>query len=323
MRAARLHEWGEDPVVEDVPAPARRDGATTVAVEAAAVSHLDLTISGGQFRLRPQLPHTGGVEGCGRVVDSGTLAPGTRVLIRGAGVGIVKPGCWAGYVVAADKALRPVGDDLPAPLAATFFVPCTTAYVALHDVGGFTRGERVVVTGAAGAVGSVVTQLALQGGAAEVIAVVPREEQFGLVPEGARPVAGRGADVVAALGGKPAATLLVDTLGGDGLPELLGLVQPGGRAVLVGYALGPAITLDLPNWLLQEIRLLPVNMMRNEERANEIAPRLAAEVAAGTIRLAVELFGLEEIGAALARLRAGRLAGRGVVTPTAGDRAEP
>ena len=50
-------------------------------------------------------------------------------------------------------------------------------------------------------------------------------------------------------------------------------------------------------------------MMRNEERANEIAPRLAAEVAAGTIRLAVELFGLDEIGAALTRLRAGRLAG--------------
>ena len=137
-------------------------------IEAASVGHLDLTIASGQFRIRPPLPHIGGVEGCGRVVDSGTLAPGTRVLIRGAGVGIVKPGCWADQVVVADRALRPIGDELAAPLAATFFVPCTTAHFALHDVGRFTGGERVVVTGATGAVGSVVTQLALRGGAAAV-----------------------------------------------------------------------------------------------------------------------------------------------------------
>ena len=317
MRAARLHHWGKDPVVEEVPTPARRDGATLVAVEAAAIGHLDLTIGSGRFGLRPELPHIGGVEGCGRVVESGTLAPGTRVLIRGAGVGIVKPGCWADYVVAPDKALRPVGDGLPAPLAATFFVPCTTAQVALHDVGGFTEGERVVVSGAAGAVGSVVAQLALHGGAAEVIAVVPREDQLSLVPEGTRPVAGCGADVVAALGGKPTATLLVDTLGGAGLPELLGLVRPGGRAVLVGYTLGTTMTLDLPNWLLQEVRLLPVNMMRNDARAEEIAPELATRVAAGQIRLGVELFRLDDVAVALRRLREGRLAGRAVVTPGA------
>ena len=287
MRAARLHDWGGDPVVEDVPTPSRRDGATLVAVEAAAIGHLDLTIGSGRFSLRPELPHIGGVEGCGRVVESGTLPLGTRVLIRGAGVGIVKPGCWADYVVAADKALRPVGDGLPAPLAATFFVPCTTAQVALHDVGGFTEGERVVVSGAAGAVGSVVAHLALHGGAAEVIA---------------------------ALGGKPTATLLVDTLGGAGLPELLGLVRPGGRAVLVGYTLGTTMTLDLPNWLLQEVRLLPVNMMRNDARAEEIAPELATRVAAGQIRLGVELFRLDDVAVALRRLREGRLAGRAVVT---------
>lgn len=317
MRAARLHDWGTDPLVEDVPEPARPDGGTLVAVEAAAVGHLDLTIGSGQFRLRPQLPHIGGVEGCGRVVESGTLALGTRVLIRGSGTGIVKAGCWAEYVAVPDKALRPAEERLPAALAATFFVPCTTAHVALHDVGGFAAGERVVVAGAAGAVGSVVAQLALRGGAAEVIAVVPRDDQLGLVPDGTRPVAGRGPDVVAALGGQPVATLLIDTLGGAGLPALLGLVQPGGRAVLVGYALGTSLALELPDWLLQEVRLLPVNMIRNDTRAQEIAPQLAADVAAGRIRLGVELFSLEEVGEALRRLREGRIAGRAVLTPAA------
>ena len=119
MRAALLHDWGTEPVVEEVPVPARGDGATLVAIEAASVGHLDLTIASGQFRIRPPLPHIGGVEGCGRVVASGTLEPGTRVLIRGAGVGIVKPGCWADQVVVADRALRPIGDDLEADRKST------------------------------------------------------------------------------------------------------------------------------------------------------------------------------------------------------------
>jgi hypothetical protein len=63
------------------------------------------------------------------------------------------------------------------------------------------------------------------------------------------------------------------------------------------------------------VSLLPVNMIRNDAHAEEIAPKLASQVAAGEIRLGVELFGLAHIGEALARLRAGRLSGRAAVMP--------
>lgn len=315
MRAARIHAFSQAPVVEDVPAPSRRAGQTTVAVEAAALGHLDLTVTSGDFEIQPRLPHIGGSEGVGTVVESDTLPTGSRVLVRGAGVGLVKAGCWAEYVVASDKAVSPVDAGLDPHLAATYFLPCTTGYVALHDVGGVCAGERVIVSGASGAVGSLATQFALLAGAAEVIAVVPREDQVALLPPGTRPVVGHGREALATLGEEPVADLLVDTLGGQGLAHLLRLVRPGGRAALVGYTLGASLTLDLPSWLLQEVRLLPVNMIRNDARARELAPRLATRLAAGELSMTVQPFALTDIAAALGKLREGRIRGRAVVVP--------
>lgn len=63
MQAVRVHDWGIAPVVEDVPMPQPTDGETLVRVEAAAVGHLDRTVAGGEFRMKPALPYVGGVEG--------------------------------------------------------------------------------------------------------------------------------------------------------------------------------------------------------------------------------------------------------------------
>jgi NADPH:quinone reductase-like Zn-dependent oxidoreductase len=315
MRAARIHAFGQDPVVEEVPVPIRKAGRTTVAVEAAAIGHLDLTVTSGNFDIQPDLPHTGGSEGVGTVVESDTFETGTRVLVRGAGVGLVKSGCWADYVVASDKAVTAVTADLDPQLAAAYFLPCTTGYVAVHDVGGLVADERVIVSGASGAVGSMAAQFAMLAGASEVIATVPRKDQTTLLPHGTSPVVGHGGDVLDALGGEPIADLLVDTLGGQDLAKLAKLVRPGGRAVLVGYTLGTSLTLDLPTWLLQEVRLLPVNMIRHDARARALAPKLAAKLAADQLSLAVQPFPLADIAVALHRLRDGRVRGRAVVVP--------
>src|SRR5215211_3665628 len=134
MRAVRIHAWGAAPTLDEVPAPAARDGETLVRVEAAAVAHLDLTVASGNFRLKPQLPYIGGVEGCGTVVSSETYEPGTRVVLRGGGLGLVRSGTWA-ELVATRKGATPIPAELSPELGATYFVPTTTAYVALHDIG--------------------------------------------------------------------------------------------------------------------------------------------------------------------------------------------
>nr|WP_179730161.1 zinc-binding dehydrogenase [Nocardioides kongjuensis] len=324
MKAARIHAWGQQPTIDEVPRPVPRDGETLVRVEAAAVAHLDLTVAGGSFGIKPELPYIAGVEGCGVVVESAELAPGTRVVLRGGGLGMLRPGTWAEYVVAKSATLVPVADGLSPALGATFWVPTTTAHTALNGVGRLGRwfddvvaaDEHVLVAGAAGAVGSMVVQLARRAGAT-VTALVLDAGQAAALPEGVTALDSTDTEALAAFVRDRPATLLVDTIGGPGLPARLRAVRPGGRAALIGYVAGTEVTLELSNWLLDDVAMLPVNMIRRDAEGRAVAGELADLLVAGELDLNVEEFKLEETGHALELLRAGRLNGRGVVVPSA------
>ncbi|MFG1682610.1 zinc-binding alcohol dehydrogenase family protein [Nonomuraea sp. NPDC049269] len=312
MRAARFHDWGAAPIVEELPEPEHKPGEVLVEVQAAALGHLDLTVAGGNFALKPPLPYVGGVEASGVVLASDTLAPGTQVLLRGGGLGLLRDGCWRERLSVTPKAVTPLASPLPPEVAASFFLPTTTAYVALHDIARLEAGEEVIVTGAAGAVGAMVAQQARLAGAT-VTGVVGRADQLGQVPEGIRGMVADDAEAVAELAAARPASLLVDTLGGNALVERSRWVRPGGRAVVIGYVLGTSVTVDLPSWLLDDVALLPVNMVRQERRAREVAPALIDRLATGELTLEVERFDLSEIAKALELLRDGRVRGRAVV----------
>lgn len=306
-RAARLHAWNGEPVVEDVPPPVAGEDESVVEIAAAAVAHIDLTVAGGTFAFRPALPYIPGTEGAGRIVRSGRFPPGTPVRIRGAGVGLRRDGTWAELALVPDEALTAVPDDVDLTVAAAFFSPCVTAHAALHEIGGLQAGERVAVTGAAGAVGAMTVQLALAAGASEVVGIEPTDERAALVPAGARAVAG--ADDVRDV------DLLVDMAGGPGLPDLVtGVVRPGGRAVLVGYAAGTHATFDLPALLAADVRLLPMNLIRWGPRLGEVGGELLRRLCAGELTLPLTLLPLEQAAEALALVRDGRARGRVALT---------
>jgi NADPH2:quinone reductase len=317
MRAVRVHEWGAPPVLDEVPEPVRGEGEVVVTVEAGAVAHLDLSIASGDFRMKPELPYIGGVEGAGIVAeadpDSG-LEPGAQVVLRGAGLGMLRDGTWTETVSVPRKAVTPLAEPLPAEVAATFFVPATTAYVALHDIAQLGSGEEIVVMGAAGAVGAMVAQQALAAGAT-VIGVVGRSDQMDQVPEGVEAVDGSSTESVEQLAKARSATLLVDTLGGAGLVERTRWVRPGGRAVVIGYVTGTSVTIDLPSWLLDDVALLPVNMIRQERRAREVSGDLVRRLSAGELQVAVQTYDLADTARAVEDLRGARVAGRAVVLP--------
>ncbi|MFI0238603.1 zinc-binding alcohol dehydrogenase family protein [Streptomyces sp. NPDC016845] len=314
MRAVRFHQWGGPPVLDEVSEPVRAPGEVLVQVLAGGVSHLDVTVASGEFELKPSLPYVGGVEGAGTVLEADAdsdLTPGDQVVLRGGGLGLLRDGTWAERVSVKRKAVTPLAAPLDPAVAASFFVPATTAYVALHDVGRIEKGEEVVVVGAAGAVGAMVAQQALAAGA-RVTGVVGREDQLADVPKGVEALTLEGAEGLAQ---DRAASLLVDTLGGAGLVGRSRWVRQGGRAVVIGYVAGPRVELDLPSWLLDEVALLPVNMIRQERRAREVSGDLARRLSEGELFLAVQEFGLTEAAAALDALRGGRVRGRAVLLP--------
>jgi NADPH2:quinone reductase len=209
--------------------------------------------------------------------------------MRGAGLGILRDGTWRETIEVPEAALGELPAAVPFALGSAFFSPCTSAWVALHEVGKLQRGERVLVSGASGAVGSIAMQLAREAGA----------------------------DAVAFDATKDVASdadLLLDMVGGTVLPLALRGVKPGGRAVLVGYAGGTETRLDLPELLQRDIALLPLNIMRREAAARAAAPELLQRIADGRLQLAVREFSLDAAGDAMEWIATRGHGGRAVLT---------
>lgn len=312
MRAVRVHAWGGAPAVEEVAPVQAPDGHSVVRIAAASVGHLDRTVWRGGFLRAPALPYTPGVEGSGVVVRGRRFEPGTRVWFRGGGLGTTRDGTWCEEVAVPDAILAELPDAVAFEVGATFFSPCTSAWIALHEVARLRSGERVLVTGATGAVGTVTCQLALQAGAS-VLAVVGGADRAAHVVAGARTIVlDRSAPRMPP---DLEADLLIDTVGGAVLEAALPSVVAGGRAVTVGYLAGSRLALDLVQFIQRDVALLPLNMLRREAQGRAVAPALLARIAAGELHVPTNAFALADAAAALAWLESPGHRGRAVLLP--------
>lgn len=278
MRAIRVHSFGQPPRVEEIADPEPAADEVLVRLEATVIGHHDLGVAAGTLPLAQPLPYVPGLEGAGRLDD------GTLVRVFGGGLGTTRQGTWAERVAAPAAAVVPVPQSLPPEVAAACGSSANTAWAALNDVGRVQDGESVGVTGATGAVGSLVVQLA---GDRRVVAWSRGRDED---PD--EPV-----------------DLLVDTVGGPDLPRRLRSVRPGGRAVLVGYTAGERVELDLPALMHGDVTLLPLNMRRRRVPP-EVAAGLLEDVAAGRLTVRTDVVTLDELEQGIERLRAGRAAGR-------------
>ena len=310
MTAMRIHRFGAGPQVDRLPMPHVGEGEVLVRMGASVVSHHDLTVAGGEFAVRPALPYTPGLEGAGRIVrlghgvDPQAIAPGSPVRLYGGGLGATRPGTWAEYVAVPERVALRVSGSLDPVTAAACGSVALTAWVGTFEVGAVRPEERIGVSGATGAVGSLVVQLAAKHGVGGIVAWVRSKEKARHLPPGVEVVVGD-AEV------EPV-DLLVDTIGGPLLPDRVAAVRAGGRAVLVGYTAGEQVCFSLPDILARDVSLLPLNMMRRRP-PRELEARLVDQFAAGELRVATEVVDARDLDAAIARLRSGAPAGRVVV----------
>lgn len=271
MFKAVLVEKAEDGTVsaavkelDDAQLPA--DGDVTVAVDYSTVNYKDgLCVTGGGGLVR-NFPHVPGIDFAGTVEasDDARFKPGDKVVLTGWRVGEV---WWGGYAqkakVKADW-LVPMPDGLSprhAMAVGTAGFTAMLAVMALEDHGLAPGNGPVLVTGAAGGVGSVATAILGKLGY-EVAAVTGRPETADYLKElGATTIVPR--EELEEPSGKPLDRETwagcVDAVGGSMLAAILPQLKYGGSAAAVGLAGGAKLPTTVIPFLLRGVNLLGID----------------------------------------------------------------
>jgi acrylyl-CoA reductase (NADPH) len=323
FRALVLHE--EDgkvtPRIEAVDEVQLPSGEVTVAVECSTLNYKDGMILQGIGRLVRTYPHVPGVDFAGTVErsESPELAPGDPVILTGWRVGETQ---WGGYaekarVKASYLVRRPEGLTARQAMAiGTAGLTAMLAVIALERHGLRPGSGDVLVTGAAGGVGSIAVSLLSQLGY-RVIASTGRSELRDYLTElGAADLIDR-----ATLAAKPARPLdserwagAVDAVGGTTLATILTQLKYRASVAACGLAGGSDLPATVLPFLLRGVNLLGIDsVMCPRDERTEAWARLARDLPLDRLERMAETVPLSALPDLAAKILQGEVRGRIVV----------
>ena len=311
--ASSIQEIGEDRLPE---------GDVTVAVEYSTLNYKDGMILNGLGRLVRNYPHVPGVDFAGKVIESShpDWKPGDAAILTGWRVGEAR---WGGY---AGKA-RVKGDwlvKLPKGLSAKQAMAIGTAgltsmlcVMELEKHGIDPASGDVLVTGAAGGVGSVATAILAKLGY-KVVASTGRvdSESDYLKTLGASEIIER--STIATPSGKPLESErwagCIDAVGGSTLATILPQMKYRGCIAACGLAGGTKLETTVIPFLLRGVRLIGVDsVMCPIEIRREAWRRLASDLPLAGLDAMTETATLEDLAGLSKQILEGRIRGRVVV----------
>jgi NADPH:quinone reductase-like Zn-dependent oxidoreductase len=279
--------------VEERPDPVAAPGYTLVRVRGAGINNADLLQRSGYYPAPPGAPaDVPGLELAGEVVETGARV---AALLGGGG--------QAELAAVPSRLLLPVPDGVGWAEAGGFVEAFATAHDALFTQARLALGERVLITGAAGGVGSAAVQLAREAGA-RVVATVRSEALRGTVEE-------LGAEVRAPGEAEGPFDVILELVGGEGLAAAPNLLDFGGRLVVIGLGGGATAELDFRVLMFKRARVSASTLRaRPYEEKALVVRRLERHVlpllAAGRVRVPVaDTFPLDRAEDAYARFAEG------------------
>ena len=280
--------------------------------------------SDGGWNEATPFPIIQGTDCCGIVVASGAgdTHPliGKRVLVRACmrvngfdqidNVWMASDfdGAFADYVKVPASEVFAVDCDWSDAELAT--IPCAYATAETMLIrAGCNAGDRVLVVGASGGVGSATIQLAgLRG--AHVTAITSHTKMDAIAALGPDKVVSRNDDLCAQLGER-SVDLVVDNVAGGGFATMMKLLRPGGRYTSSGAIAGPIVDLDMRDMYLKDITLFGTTAW--DEQA---FPNLISYIEAGRIKPILDkTFPLSEIATAQAEFVTRQHIGNFVLIP--------
>jgi len=312
MKAVVIED-GELTVAER-PDPEPGSGEVLVRVRGAGVNGADMLQRRGRYPAPPGSPQdVPGLELAGEVVGRG---PGAERFAEGDRVAaIVGGGGQAELCTVHERGVMPVPEPLDWPAAGGFTEVFTTAHDALFTQAGLRAGERLLIHGGAGGVGTAAVQLARAAGA-RVTATVRREE--------ARPEVERlGASAIGPEGFDEHGPfdVILELVGAPNLADNLGALATEGRIVVIGIGAGAKAELNLAKLLGTRGRIMGSTLRARplEEKAlamRRVERHVLPLVESGALEVPVaETFSLDDAERAYDSFAEGGKIGKIVIVP--------
>jgi NADPH:quinone reductase len=303
MRAIVLREFGpaENLRLEEVEDPQPEPGQALIAVHVAGVHFIDTKLrGGGQMGLLPppELPTIPGREVAGVVdavgdgVDPAWLGRRVVAHLGPAGRG------YAALAVREVDALHVLPDGL-ADDAAVAMIGTGRTTMAILDVAEITAEDTVLITAAAGGIGTLLVQAARNAGARVIAAAGPGKAALDYSQPGWTDDLGE-------------VTVVLDGVGGAIGRAALETLAPGGRLLLFGYASGEMTPLSAADLFRFGITASAA-IGRRLTITRELEERALAAAADGSLVPAVQRFPLADAAAAHAALESRRTTGKVVL----------
>ncbi len=242
--------------------------ASTSDTATSEVQEEEVRQDGGWNKTTP-FPFIQGTDCCGRVVEIGPGGDerllGKRALVRSSirpegfqstenlWMGSDFDGAFAQFVKVPQTEVFVLECSWSDPELAT--IPC--AYGTAENMiqrCGINAGEKVLITGASGGVGSAAVQLVKLRNA-EVMAVAAQAKKTQVLIAGADKVIGRDEDLVQSLG-EDSVDVVIDLVAGPSFPKLLKALRRGGRYVSAGAIGGPLVSFDTRTFYLKDLQLI-------------------------------------------------------------------
>jgi NADPH:quinone reductase len=323
MRAVVCREWGgpDKLVVEDMPAPAIREGAVRIAVRAAGINFADLLLISGQYQEKPAFPFIPGMEASGTVTEVGagvnTLRVGDRVMA------LSGTGAFAEEIVVDAGRVYAIPGKMDFISAAAFPVTYGTSHGAFDWRAHLQPGEWLLVFGAAGGVGLTAVEIGKAMGA-RVIACASSPEKLDVARQ-------HGADHlidysredirerVKAITGGRSADVIYDPVGGDAFDAALRSIAWGGRVIIIGFASGRIPQVPANIILVKNIDVVGFYWGSHQQRRPDLIrdsySRLLSWFEEGRLKPHVShQFDLRDAGVAMELLRRRQSTGKVVLT---------
>lgn len=307
MRAIGVTEFGgpENLQVLDLPEPHAGPGEVRIRVHAATVNPTDSGLRAGRYQDRHSDqpgPFVPGADAAG-VVDE--VGEGSRWRVGDRVAAVVVPyraagGAYADQVVVPDASVLRLPDDLDFPAGSTFVMNALTSRLLLDKLG-LHAGQTLGVTGAAGAFGGYVVQMAKADGLRVVADAKESDEEL---------VRSLGADVVVRRGDDVAANIRAEVADGvDGLIDGAVQAELGVPAVKDGGVIG-----SVRGWSGEQergITVHPVLVYDSAYDRDDLLKGLEAQLADGVYTLRVaKVLPAEQAEQAHREIEAGGVRGR-------------